>query len=71
MGQTIYTDRIDYRKRCIYYYNQTPEELVPDFIDNSELVFSGENFTAWPRGNAYPEYLYLANPILIIMKAVF
>lgn len=60
--QTIYTDRIDYRNHCIYHYNQTPEELVPDCIDNSEQVFSGENFTAWPRGSAYPEYFRLGEP---------
>ena len=34
--QTIYTDRIDYRNHCIYHYNQMPEELVPDCINNSE-----------------------------------
>ncbi|ASP47995.1 hypothetical protein [Cognaticolwellia beringensis] len=61
-GQTIYTDRIDYRKNCIYHYNQTPEELVPDCIDNRQQVFSGKNFTAWPSGSAYPEYFMFGEP---------
>lgn len=61
-GQTIYTDRINYREYCIYHYNQTPEELVPDCIDNSQQVFSGESFTAWPNGSAYPEYFMFGEP---------
>lgn len=61
-GQTIYTDRIDYRKNCIYHYNQTAEELAPDCIDNSHQVFAGKSFTAWPNGSAYPEYFMFGEP---------
>ncbi|SEL79985.1 hypothetical protein SAMN05216262_1231 [Colwellia chukchiensis] len=61
-GQTIYTDRIDYRKNCIFHYNQTPEELTPNCINNTHNVISGKSFTDWPRGSAYPEYFMLGEP---------
>lgn len=61
-GQTIYTDRIDYRANCIYHYNQTPEELEPGCIDNRQQIFSGKNFTAWPENSAYPEYFMFGEP---------
>jgi len=38
-GQTTYTDRIDYRKNCIYHYNQTSQELEPNCIDNRKQTF--------------------------------
>ncbi|TWX65418.1 hypothetical protein [Colwellia sp. C1TZA3] len=53
---------MDYRKHCIYHYNQTPEELALDCLDNSEQVFSGKSFTAWPSGSAYPEYFMFGEP---------
>jgi hypothetical protein len=62
VGQTTYTDRIDYRKNCIYHYNQTPEELAPHCIDNRKQIFSGKNFSSWPENSAYPEYFMLGEP---------
>jgi len=38
-GQTIYTDRIDYRKHCIYHYHQTLGELATDCIDKGSVLF--------------------------------
>lgn len=61
-GQTTYTDRIDYRKNCIYHYNQTPQELEPNCIDNRKQTFLDKSFTAWPEQSAYPEYFMLGEP---------
>ncbi|MDX2367584.1 MAG: hypothetical protein QNK36_04150 [Colwellia sp.] len=61
-GKTTYTDRIDYRKNCIYHYNQTPEELEPNCIDNREQSFLGKDFVSWPKDSAYPEYFMFGEP---------
>ena len=71
VGQTIYTDRIDYRNHCIYHYNQTPEELVPDCINNSEPVFLGEIFKHGLVAVRILDTLSLANSLSITMKTVF
>ena len=62
VGQSTYTDRIDYRKNCVYHYNQTPEELVSDCIDNSSQYIFNKEFTTWPKESAYPEYFMLGEP---------
>ncbi|MGB1262280.1 MAG: hypothetical protein ACPG52_05155 [Cognaticolwellia sp.] len=61
-GRSIYTDRIDFRKNCVFHYNQTPQELTPNCIDNRSQSIDGKAFTAWPEGSAYPEYFMLGEP---------
>lgn len=61
-GHTSYQDRIDYRKNCIYHYNQTASELEPNCIDNRQQRFLDKEFTAWQKDSAYPEYFMLGEP---------
>ena len=61
-GLKTYKNRIDIRKKCIYHYNQTADELDPSCIDNRVQSFMGKDFASWPVNSAYPEYFMLGEP---------
>jgi hypothetical protein len=58
-GQTIYSDRINFRKNCIFHYNQTPQEMTPDCVDIMQDKFFNK---IWPADSAYPEYFMFGEP---------
>ena len=61
-GITTYKSKINIRKKCIYHYNQTIDELSPSCVDNRSQTFMNKEFEAWPINSAYPEYFMLGEP---------
>jgi hypothetical protein len=61
-GQTTYKNQIDFRKSCVFHYNQTPEELDTTCVDNREQNFLGKEFPSWPINSAYPDYFMIGEP---------
>jgi len=61
-GVKTYKNKINIRKKCIYHYNQTIEELSPSCVDNRSQAFMNKEFEAWPANSAYPEYFMLGEP---------
>lgn len=50
-GQYTYAGTINLAEKCVYHYNQTPEEMSPACADES-----------WPLNSAYPEYFAIGEP---------
>ncbi len=61
-GKTTYSSKIDFRKYCVFHYNQSAEEQEKNCVDNRALTFAGKSFPSWPINSAYADYFMLGEP---------
>ncbi|MCJ8320342.1 MAG: hypothetical protein MJK12_11960 [Colwellia sp.] len=61
-GYTTYQGRIDYKKECVFHYNQSIEEQNTACVDHRTKKYLGKKFTSWPMNSFYPDYFMLGEP---------
>jgi hypothetical protein len=56
-GQQHYRASIDYRRACVWHYNQPGEKLDPDCARDGARVWDG-----WQPGRGWPDYFFFGDP---------
>lgn len=61
-GYTTYQGRVDYKKECVFHYNQTIEEQDTACVDHRAKRYLNKEFPSWPINSAYPDYFMFGEP---------
>jgi len=61
-GKKAYQASIDYKKRCVWHYNQPGEPTNPKCIDSRFYKALGKSYPLWPRDKGWPDYFMFGDP---------